>query len=92
MNGPNQDREVWNPIAQALIAANLTAVAGWLLFGVDSVKHSQIDHIMQTRAPYLHDKPRLTGLLDNHGTRLDRLENRMRELEILVRAGKVCDE
>ena len=78
---PKATNGYWKLLAMTLLGANVTGITGWLLFGVDTVKHSQIDMIMQTRAPYLHDKPRLDERLQDTKSRLEDLENRVRKLE-----------
>jgi hypothetical protein len=70
-----QNGSVWKTLFIALITANLTGLAGWLMFGMDSVKHSEIDQIMATRAPYIHDKQRIDEHFKNLDERMKRLED-----------------
>lgn len=58
------------------------------MFGMDSVKHSEIDQIMATRAPYIHEKQRIEerfNYLEKSDQGIDRrqsdLEARVLELE-----------
>lgn len=51
------------------------------MFGMDAVKHSEIDQIMATRAPYIHEKQRIQDHFDSNDRRLTELEARVLELE-----------
>lgn len=55
---------LWRTIALVLIAVNATSITAFFTMGTDNVKHSEIQNIMETRAPYIHDKPRLDAKLD----------------------------
>ena len=72
---------IWRHVALVLISANLTGFFGYVLFGWDSVKHSEIDYIMANRAPYIHDKPRIEQMMNEKDRRINDLEERVRELE-----------
>lgn len=85
MTMPRVSGEVWRTIAAACLASFFTGFTGWLLFGVDSVKHAQIDSIMATRAPYLHDKQRIWDTFTNNKNDHDEIKDRIRKLEELVR-------
>lgn len=61
-------------LAISLLTADLTGLAGWLMFGMDAVKHSEVDAIMATRAPYLHDKQRIEDHFRELERRLEKLE------------------
>lgn len=69
MNG-----SIWKTLFLLLSTANLTGFGTWIVWGSDSVKHSEIDAIMATRAPYMHDKQRI----DDH---FSALEQRVKGLE-----------
>lgn len=53
----NGSATVWRTIALCLLAADITGAIGFLTLGIDNVKHSEIDQIMATRAPYIHAAP-----------------------------------
>ena len=73
----------WRMIAFTVLAANIAGFSTWLLWGMDSVKHSEIDQIMATRAPYLHDKQRIDDSFAELKRRDGDIENRLHQLEIL---------
>ena len=50
---------LWKLLAFSLATFVGTAFFGWLMFGIDAVKHSEIDDIMMKRAPWHFDKQRI---------------------------------
>lgn len=79
------DKSIWKTLALSLLAMQVTALAGWFMFGIDSVKHSEIDRIMATRAPYIFDKPRVDNVLSVLLQKTEDLESRVRALESSAR-------
>lgn len=67
---------LWKTMFISLLSANLVGFGGWLMFGMDSVKHSEIDQIMATRAPYIHDRQRIDEHFNTVDRRLDKLEEK----------------
>lgn len=72
---------IWKTLFLALAASNLTGFLGWLMFGMDSVKHSEIDQIMATRAPYIHEKQRIEDRFTTLEKSDERLEERIKKVE-----------
>lgn len=80
---------VWRAIAFIEASILATGVAAWFTFGLDSVKHSEIDAIMATRAPYMHDYKRIwdkfeevTSQATENKANLKVIDERLRTLEI----------
>ena len=67
---------IWKTISLVVITANLSGGVSWLLFGHDAVRHSEIDQIMATRAPYLHDKQRIDEFMAETKRRLNEIESK----------------
>jgi hypothetical protein len=66
----------WKTIALVLLTANISGIGSWLVFGRDTVHHSEIDQIMSTRAPYIHDRQRIQDFIDDTKRRLYDIETR----------------
>lgn len=50
---------VWRTIALIEAAVLATGITSFSVIGLDNVKHSEIQQIMDTRAPYMHAKPEI---------------------------------
>lgn len=75
LNG-NGVNVIWRYVALIMVSANITAFSGYIAFGMDSVKHSEIDSIMLTRAPYVHDKQRIDEKFSSLELRITHLEEK----------------
>lgn len=71
----------WKTIALVLITGNISGIGSWLIFGRDTVHHSEIDQIMSTRAPYIHDRQRIQDFIDDTKRRLYDIETKHRKDE-----------
>jgi hypothetical protein len=76
-NGPT----VWRTIALIEASILISGIAGWFTFGFDSVKHSEIDILMATRAPYIHDKQRIWDRFESQDQRIIENTKRTTSLE-----------
>ena len=72
---------LWKLLAFSLATFVGTAFIGWLMFGIDAVKHSEIDDIMQKRAPWHHDKPFIIDRLKFLENENDKQWDRIRQLQ-----------
>lgn len=64
----------------------MTSVAWLFTNGVDNIKHSEIQYIMDTRAPWIHDKSRIEDKLvdlkkkdEDTNSRIDQLQKEFKE-------------
>ncbi len=78
----------WRTLALALVGAFITGVSGWLLLGVDNVKHSELGDVLEKRSPYTSDKQRIWDSFEGLRQRdkeirehLLELDGRLRNLE-----------
>lgn len=79
---------VWRTIAMIEMAIISTAAVAFLALGIDNVKHSEIDAIMATRAPYIHDRQRLQENFDALKNKQNEFEARIHYLEMRHEDGK----
>lgn len=64
---------LWRTVAVALFGILASGFTGYLLFGLDSVKHSEIAGILSTQAPWVYDKVRISERIEQNSRRIDEL-------------------
>lgn len=83
-NGNGNGLMIWQAIAFTLSGIILTSFGGWLLFGLDSIKHSEIDGIIATRAPWIHDKQRIEDNIAHIRDHNLQLQEQINKLELRI--------
>jgi hypothetical protein len=72
-NGNGTVNNIWRAIAVGLAGVFASSLAGFLLFGLDTVKHSEIAGILATQAPWVYDKVRVEEKIKDNTRRIDEL-------------------
>jgi len=70
---------VWRTVSVAAMTALVSGFIAFISIGSDNVKHSEVDSIMSTRAPYIHDKQRIQEKLTSLEDRVNKLESIARD-------------
>ncbi len=79
-NGQKAQTTFWRSIALMMIGICGTGLVGWIVFGVDALKKSELDEFIKNRSPYLHDRPHLEERFKAIERALDRMEVRLEKL------------
>jgi len=72
-NGNGAVSNIWRTIAVGLAGIVVSSITGYVLFGLDSVKHSEINGILSTQAPWVYDKVRVEDRIRDNTRRIDEL-------------------
>jgi len=72
-NGNDDRTALWRMVAVGLAGFVLSGVAGFMVFGLDSVKRSEMQGILDTRAPWIYDKVRVEEKIRDNTRRIDEL-------------------
>ena len=76
---------LWKWICSLQATVIITGLTSFFMLGTDAVRRSEIEHIMHTQAPYIHDKQRIQDALSSLHAEELRLRDRVERLERTMR-------